>query len=661
MAHHQHLRTVALAVACALMPALVPSLSPGASAQQAPSLPARLSPAVEALETQPMAGPKESVPEHWRKVSSSLRGLIARAALDGTDLVARDRDLSTYSDRLVEVRADGAAAVTVRVEQLGAGERAVLDRLGYEITFASEEFRFLEGWLPLSRVEEVAMLEFVLAVGPTPRPETNSGRFNSEGDRILFADEARRRFGVSGRGVKVGVISDSVDGIDTARASGDLPASGVQVLSFGQGSGEGTAMLEIVHDLAPEASLAFYGPGSAGDMVAGITALANAGCDVIVDDLTYLLEPTFEDGAIARTVASVVARGVVYVTAAGNFGEECHQSDFRSAGPIQGVAENAHNFGGSPFQQFTVPGRTQARVFLQWANLFGSSADDYDLYILNGAGQMVARSIDEQSGRQDPVETVIFENTSSSAQDFFAVVDLYSGSPRRLRLLYPDASFVRFATQASSIVGHQTSSSAISVATINADTPGNATIASYSSRGPSDIYFPSFEQRPKPDITGIDGVAVTGAAGFSNPFFGTSAAAPHIAAIAALVLQANPLLTPAEVRYTLQFTSADLGASGFDFVYGSGRANALFAVNGVPILLAAGIVGNKFVCEGNGFDPGATIFINGVPQRTKNDRLDPVRRLVSKKAARLVVPGRPFTLEVRNPDGTSSGVFTITR
>ena len=661
MTYNLYFRTVALAIVCAVIPALVPSVSTGTPAEQSPSLPARLSPEVEALETLQMAGPKQSVPEHWKKVSSPLRDQIARAALDGADVVELKQDLAAYSESLVEVRADGAAGVTIRVKQLGAGETAVLDRLGYEVAFASEEFKLLEGWLPLARFEDVAMLEFVVSVSPTSRPETNSGRFTSEGDRILVADEARRRFGVSGRGVKVGVISDSVDGIDTARASGDLPASGVQVLSFGQGAGEGTAMLEIVHDLAPEASLAFYGVRSTGEMISGITALADAGCDVIVDDLSFFFEPSYEDGPIARTVASVAARGVVYVTSAGNFGERCHQRDFESAGPLPGLARNAHDFGGLPYQQFRVAGNTEAVVFLQWADKFGFAADDYDLYILNGNGEIVARSIDEQSGRQDPVEATVVRNASSATQDFYAVIDLFSGSPRRLRLLYRSASPVRFATPASSIVGHQTSSSAIVVATINASTPGNATIAPYSSRGPADIFFPSFEQRPKPDITGIDGVAVTGAAGFPSPFFGTSAAAPHIAAIAALLLEANPLLGPDEVLQTLQVTSADLGASGFDFVYGSGRANAFLAVNGVPILRGAGVVGTRFVCEGNGFDAGATIFINGVPQKTKNDRLDPMRRLVSRKAASLVVPGRPVSLEVRNPDGTSSGVYTFTR
>src|SRR5262249_50522193 len=84
---------------------------------------------------------------------------------------------------------------------------------------------------------------------------------------------------------------------------------------------------------------------------------------------------------------------------------------------------------------------------------------------------------------------------------------------------------------------------------------------------------------PKPELTGIDGVSVTGAAGFSNPFFGTSAAAPHIAALAALVRQANPGLSPAAVKQALQSTAVDLGAPGFDTIFGSGRADGLAAVS----------------------------------------------------------------------------------
>src|SRR6185295_10195498 len=111
----------------------------------------------------------------------------------------------------------------------------------------------------------------------------------------------------------------------------------------------------------------------------------------------------------------------------------------------------------------------------------------------------------------------------------------------------------------------------------------------------------------KPDICGIDGVRITGAFGFQNPFFGTSAAAPHVAAIAALMLEADPLLDPASVKLALQRSAVDCGPSGTDTIYGAGRANAVDAVIGYPNAQAAGIAGPRLVVEGTHFAPGARI------------------------------------------------------
>ena len=56
----------------------------------------------------------------------------------------------------------------------------------------------------------------------------------------------------------------------------------------------------------------------------------------------------------------------------------------------------------------------------------------------------------------------------------------------------------------------------------------NSTIEFFSSQGPT------IDGRMKPDVVGIDGVAISGAGSFGTTFFGTSAAAPHVAGIAAL-------------------------------------------------------------------------------------------------------------------------------
>jgi hypothetical protein len=129
-----------------------------------------------------------------------------------------------------------------------------------------------------------------------------------------------------------------------------------------------------------------------------------------------------------------------------------------------------------------------------------------------------------------------------------------------------------------SIFGHHAALGAISVGAINANDDGHDTIAYYSSRGPITISYPTPQVRYGPDLCGIDGGAVTGAGGFANPFYGTSAAAPHVAAIAALIRQAHPNWSVSDVRNALTSTALDLGDPGFDNVYGFGRVRAFEAV-----------------------------------------------------------------------------------
>ena len=117
----------------------------------------------------------------------------------------------------------------------------------------------------------------------------------------------------------------------------------------------------------------------------------------------------------------------------------------------------------------------------------------------------------------------------------------------------------------------------IAVAAIPASSP--STIEPFSSRGPVTISYPSAVSRLKPDISGVDCVAVTGVGGFGSPFCGTSASAPHIAAITAQIWGAHPTLTPAQVRNALYTSAVDLGSSGKDTTFGYGRADALAMVN----------------------------------------------------------------------------------
>jgi subtilisin family serine protease len=122
----------------------------------------------------------------------------------------------------------------------------------------------------------------------------------------------------------------------------------------------------------------------------------------------------------------------------------------------------------------------------------------------------------------------------------------------------------------------------LAIAAINAADPGNDTIANYSSQGPVEIFFPSRETRQKPDVTAIDGVSVTGAGGFNVPFYGTSAAAPHVAGVAALLIGGGA--SPAEVIQGIKDSAVDLGSAGFDTIFGYGRVDAFAAAEVLNVL-----------------------------------------------------------------------------
>ena len=128
-----------------------------------------------------------------------------------------------------------------------------------------------------------------------------------------------------------------------------------------------------------------------------------------------------------------------------------------------------------------------------------------------------------------------------------------------------------------SVFGHPVVPKVFAVGAIDALDSGHDTIEPYSSQGPARIDFPSLQNRRKPDITGIDNVRVSGAGGFPTRFPGTSAAAPHIAGIAALLKQRFISAKPARLKEALESSAVDLGAVGPDNVFGWGRADATAA------------------------------------------------------------------------------------
>ncbi len=169
--------------------------------------------------------------------------------------------------------------------------------------------------------------------GAKPEGTNRTAKTNtSQGVVTHRADLAASIFGANGTGVKVGVLSDGVDALATLQGSGDLPA--VTVLSGQAGSGnEGAAMLEIVYDMAPGAQLYFATAfASLASFATNIHSLQAAGCNVIIDDVSYFVETPFQmgqtagvlsntnGGLVTQAVNDVTAAGVLYFSSAANSG-----------------------------------------------------------------------------------------------------------------------------------------------------------------------------------------------------------------------------------------------------------------------------------------------------------------------------------------------------
>lgn len=426
----------------------------------------------------------------------------------------------------------------------------------------------VEGWVRTGDLVRLGDVGAVRAVRPVER-----GRLRVTADEASRGALARAT-GFDGTGVTVGVISDGIDGL----SSSFVPAG------CDRGSGrEGAAMMEIIGSIAPGATLRFSeGISSEVRFIQSVQCLTAAGANVIVDDIGFFLQPFFEDGSVAQAVRAAVQAGVSFHSAAGNEADAHYSDDFC---PTPGSAYHDFKCSGAAdnYAEFDVGAGQEIDCVLQWNDRFGHSANDYDLEMYDAETNpptFVAASANPQNGTQDPYELVSVVNTAATTARAAVAIKRVAGSPRVLKLFCFGGSRAEYLTPGGSIVGHPAVTEDVAVGAIYVNDGGLNDVETFSSRGPSTLYFPA-QTRPKPDIAAFDGVA-TSVSGFS-PFFGTSAAAPDSAAVAALLLSKNDCRTPAQIQSTLRDTAVDIGTAGFDTASGAGRLDALAAIQAVSV------------------------------------------------------------------------------
>ena len=429
---------------------------------------------------------------------------------------------------------------------------------------------------------------------------------DTPGDVAHGANVVRNAYGYDGTGISIGVLSDGTNSLAAEQAAGRLPA--VRIIQSGNGE-EGTALLEIVYSIAPGANLLFAtATGGQANMARNIQALADAGCKIIIDDWTYFGEGVFQDDIVSKKVNAVSAAGVLYFTAAQNSGSLLKRNsgtwegDFADSGigipaisafwPAGGAL---HNFGtaanivnADTLTKLSQPSFNDYE--LKWSDPLGASTNDYDLFILDSSlSTVLASSTNVQNGFQNPEELVYL--SSRIAVGSRIVIFKHTDAAIRALHLDTERGVLTIATNGATF-GHNAASGAMSLAAADvqnahggAFTGGSANPAYvFGSDGPRRMFF-NADGTPitpgnftfgtnggtvlnRPDFTAADGVP-TGAPGWTV-FYGTSAAGAHAGAIAALVLQAVPGMSPTQMRAALTTSALDIEGPGPDINSGAG-------------------------------------------------------------------------------------------
>ncbi len=482
---------------------------------------------------------------------------------------------------------------------------------------------------------------------PYYMPHVNGGIVTSQGDTTMRSFLVRKGYSrpddpdsLDGRGVKIGVISDSYRTItDPSKTFSDPCANINQTLIVNRESvdvsngdlgnvtyvadfpvkrtDEGRAMMQIIHDVAPGSEKLFAtGVYTAGYLASTIEDLANRGCDIIVDDVTYTDQPMLKDGIVAKAVNKVRGEGVFYTTSAGNFGKQSYEKAFNGvdATSIGFPGKKAHNFGpnnSSPdfFQKVMLRPGTCFIAFQWLDNNFSQDETvgtlyDLDIFLTpadktDGTG-LIGFNRDNFQG--DAIEFIPIKipgndlcDTVARPYNILIVNNSTTGNPSRIKYVVFKGGYraAEYSEGNSTIVGHANAEGAFTVGAVRFNhVKGHPLLPSSLSSitQPQAEVFSSYGGtmgREKPSLMGPDGVDVTVLIGQDYPaqalnkfpnFFGTSAAAPHVAAGAALIIQArNKYLkqttSPDQLKTLLQSTAVNMrpaGLSGYDFTSGAG-------------------------------------------------------------------------------------------
>jgi subtilisin family serine protease len=448
-----------------------------------------------------------------------------------------------------------------------------LERVGADVEIVTSAG--VQAWVAYESLGEASELEGVARVrepfmAHAKGSAQEKGLFSSNQEEPAMTEgvtamevEPWHTLGFEGNGVEVAILDvgfaayEDYLGVELPKTvSTEMADAGLDTTPHG------TAVAEIVHDVAPDAKLLLYEFRTDIEFLDAVDVLESRGIDVVNAsigfDNIWHADGTSE---YSRAVNRLVASGTVWVGAAGN------ENDKYAVGQLSdddrdGLLEIEGQEG-----IWVAAWTGQLQVSFRWSESMTAPTRDIDLVAYNEDMTECARSSEPQVGEgSKPYESI--DALCKTQSGWVLVYPFVEGTPVLSDLdgfLYGSGSI----DQASwsnernlTLPGDAEGAISVGACVITNDPP----VPYYSSRGPTD------DGRIKPNICGP--TDVTTASYGPGAFMGTSAASPHVAGLATLVVEALGKRDPDAVKDWIYSNALDLGEPGEDDIYGYGAAQA---------------------------------------------------------------------------------------